>query len=50
MWCYIKLENIDDYISQYSELLEYWENICLLKTKDSIFLPRLMFQTHPSQL
>jgi len=48
MWCYIKTDDVEEYLNKYSELSNYWSSFGLLKTNDAIFLPRLFLENYPS--
>ena len=49
MWCYIKTENVDDYLNKYPQLSEHWESFVLLRTKQESFLPRQFYKNYPSE-
>ena len=49
MWCYIKNENVDNFLNQYSQLEKYWNYLVLLQTKDACFLPRLFIKKFKSE-
>jgi superfamily II DNA or RNA helicase len=48
LWTYIRKENVDDYLNEYSKLTDIFNQICLLETQDACFLPRLMAVNFPS--
>lgn len=50
MWCYIRQENINKFISQYPDLEYDFESIVLLQTPELCFLPRYIFRKYPSSL
>lgn len=50
MWCYIKHENVEEFITQYPELYDTFESLILLETKDVYFLPRYIYLRFPSKL
>ena len=49
MWTYIKKENYDNFINQYSIFEDFAEELILLETDDAYFLPRLFTKNYPSQ-
>lgn len=48
MWCYLKKENLENFINKYSQLAEGFDEINLYETEDKIFLPRLFYKNFPA--
>lgn len=49
MWTYLKENDLQNFLNENPELSEYIESICLLKTKNELFLPRLMYKNYNSK-
>jgi len=48
LWTYLPKHHTDGYLREYPALTDFFEQICLLETKDACFLPRLMIKNFPS--
>lgn len=48
MWCYILKNDVTSLIDSYPELSDIFEELILLETEDSYFLPRNIFKQFPS--
>ena len=48
MWTYLPKKYTDEYLHQHPSLSDFFQQICLLETKDACFLPRLMINNFPS--
>ncbi|MFW6025772.1 MAG: DEAD/DEAH box helicase [Candidatus Woesearchaeota archaeon] len=42
MWSYLKRDDVDNFLNEYPNLKEDFYSLCLLTTKNEVFLPRLM--------
>lgn len=49
MWTLIRNNSIEEYLSQYPYLREYWDKFELLKTNDFTIVPKLFINNFPSK-
>jgi superfamily II DNA or RNA helicase len=49
MWTYIKKDDYEKFIEQYSDLSQFLQELVLLETEDAYFLPRLFSDNFPSK-
>ena len=49
MWCYIRHDDIDNFIYQYPIFEDIFNDIILYETSDAYFVPRHLYKSFPSQ-